>query len=316
MSLVWRGLAWVLAISLVVYFVIQASKALDLAVLREALSQSDVWLALLVGSLLYACIIPVTGWAWAILLSARSESWRPSTLAVILGLSQLAKYIPGNIAQHAARATIAMRQGMKPTSLIATVAQETVLAIAASVVIGLLALFIGNHGLTVLDPRQIKIMLIAGILLLTAFGVLLLFNRSMLASQGQGMGRLISALTTLPGWKATSAALLAYSLNYLLVGIGLWCVAFALGESDSLSYLAVTAAFSLSWLLGFMTPGAPAGLGTREGIMLVLLQGTSTSEILVTFVLLARVVTMSGDIISFLGAAFMQTRLKRFEVNR
>jgi Na+-transporting NADH:ubiquinone oxidoreductase subunit NqrB len=74
MSLVWRGLAWVLAISLVVYFVIQASKALDLAVLREALSQSDVWLALLVGSLLYACIIPVTGWAWAILLSAFSAS--------------------------------------------------------------------------------------------------------------------------------------------------------------------------------------------------------------------------------------------------
>lgn len=312
MTRIWRIVAGVVAVLLAVYFVAVALKTLDLGALRQAVSSVEVLVALLVAAVLYALIIPITGWAWAVLLSSRAESWRPSMLIAILGLSQLAKYIPGNVAQHAARAAISLQRGMKPASLVATVAQETVLAIAASVAIGLLALLISGRGLGSLEPRHANTVVIASVVLLVAVMAFSISRGGGKAKSSDGpVARLMVALMTLPGWKATGTALSAYSLNYLLIGAGLWLVASALDGSGDLSYLTVTAAFSLSWLLGFMTPGAPAGLGTREGIMLMLLQGASNAETLVTFVLLARVVTMVGDVISFLGAAWLQRKVKR-----
>lgn len=311
----WRIAAGILALALTVYFLVVASRALDPATLRQAFASGSVWVAVSIAAILYAFIIPVTGWAWSVLLSARSESWSPSVLTMTLGLSQLAKYVPGNIAQHAARAAIAMRRGMTPTSLIATVAQETVLAVAASVVIGLLALLASGRGLASLASDQVNVLMISsGVLFLAV----LLLSASRGARRYRPAGRgagVLTALATLPGWRVTSKALSAYALNYLLIGVGLWCVAIAFGESTSLTYPVVTSAFALSWLLGFMTPGSPAGLGAREGIMLMLLQGAASPEKLVVFVLLARVVTMVGDVISFVGAVFLQARIRRLETN-
>lgn len=312
MKRIWRIIATVLTIALTAYFMVVAAKTLDLAMLRQSFSSGHVWGALFAAAILYACIIPVTGWAWAGLLAARSEPWRPSVLAMILGLSQLAKYIPGNIAQHAARATIAVREGMKPASLISTIAQETLLAVVASVAVGLLALLVSGHGLVVLDTAHVQALVVACIVLLGS--ALLIFSMSKGVARKSGesaVARAISALTILPSWKVAGSALLAYAFNYLLIGAGLWFLAIALGELDKLSYLLVTAAFSLSWLLGFMTPGAPAGLGAREGIMLMLLHGASTPEKLMAFVLLARIATMMGDILCFLAAVLLHARTKR-----
>ena len=307
----WRVAAGILALALTVYFLIAASKALDPAMLQQAFASGSVWLAVSMAAVLYAFIIPVTGWAWSLLLSARSESWSPAVLSMTLGLSQLAKYIPGNIAQHVARATLAMRRGMAPTSLVATVTQETVLAIAASLIVGLLALLASGHGLSSLGSDHANLLMVSAGVLCAA---VLLLSVSRLARRyrpGGKVARTLAALVAMPRWRATSAALSAYAFNYLLIGAGLWCVAIALGESTGLSYPVVTSAFALSWLLGFMTPGSPAGLGAREGIMLMLLQGAASSEKLVVFVLLARVVTMVGDVISFLGAAFLRARIKQ-----
>lgn len=307
----WRVAAGILALTLTVYFLIVASKALDPATLRQAFASGSVWLAVSTAAVLYAFIIPVTGWAWSLLLSARAESWPPAVLSVTLGLSQLAKYIPGNIAQHAARATLAMRLGVAPTSLVATVTQETVLALAGSVIVGLLALLATGRGLASLNSEHANLLIVSACVLCA---VLLLLSVSRRAGRYRPMGKVagtLAALVAMPGWRVTSAALLAYAFNYLLIGAGLWFVAIALGESTGLSYPVVTSAFALSWLLGFMTPGSPAGLGAREGIMLMLLQDAASSEKLVVFVLLARVVTMAGDVISFLGAASFRARIKQ-----
>lgn len=312
----WRIAAGILALALTVYFLVVASRTLDPALLRQAFSSFGVWLAVCIAAVLYAVIVPVTGWAWSVLLRVRSERWSPSVLSMTIGLSQLAKYIPGNIAQHAARAAIAMRQGMATTSLVATVAQETVLAITASVVVGVLALLASGRGLASLGPDHVLVLTVSmgalciAVLLLSGSGSVRRFRRS-----GKVAG-LLAALATLPGWRATGKAFSAYAFNYLLIGVGLWCVSIALGESTGLTYLVVTSAFALSWLLGFMTPGSPAGLGAREGIMLMLLQGAADSERLVVFVLLARVVTMVGDAFCFVGAVLLQARIRRVEASR
>jgi uncharacterized membrane protein YbhN (UPF0104 family) len=313
MSRAWRVVAGLLAVALTVYFLVFAFKSVDIDDVHSAVSSAPVFLALIAAAILYACVIPITGWAWSVLLSSRGEVWRPLVLTAILGLAQLAKYVPGNVAQHAARAAIATRRGMTPVSLVATVAQETVLAIAASLFVGVLALLAAGQGLAHIGPQHAKIILIAGGAMLVLVAVFSLTKGGADGGEAKPWRKLLSALTHLPGRKATIAALSAYSVNYLLIGVGFWLLARALGDPGGLSYFMVTAAFSLSWLLGFMTPGAPAGLGAREGIMLMLLQGAAPVETAVTYVLLARIVTLLGDGICFVGGALLHVKLMRAE---
>ena len=94
----------------------------------------------MVAGLLYATIIPITGWAWARLLAAQGQVHRPNALALLMARTQLAKYVPGNVAQHAMRMALALRAGIRLPHYLSTVLQETLLAVLASIIVGALAL--------------------------------------------------------------------------------------------------------------------------------------------------------------------------------
>jgi hypothetical protein len=304
MNRTWRILSGCLALALAAYFVHFAAKSLDLDLLRQALSSPGVAFSVTSAALLYALIVPISAWAWKKLLAVQAENWSVAGLALILGFSQIAKYVPGNIAQHAARGAMSLRAGMSPGSFLVTVAQETVLAIVASLAVGMTAWIASGRGFSQLSPSISTGVAAIGLALLSLVMILasVRLDPDELRSRQGPAWRWLAKLGGLPGPAATLSAMLAYSLNYLLIGTGLWLVAQAMGVADALGFLVVTSAFSLSWLLGFLAPGAPAGLGAREGIMLILLHGAAGNEDLLLFVVLARLVTMLGDLICFLGA--------------
>ena len=59
--------------------------------------------------------------------------------------------------------------------------------------------------------------------------------------------------------------------------------------------LALAGAYVLAWLIGLATPGAPAGLGVREMVLLFLLKGVVSESDLILAVLVGRIVTVVGD---------------------
>lgn len=65
------------------------------------------------------------------------------------------------------------------------------------------------------------------------------------------------------------------------------------------SALTICFSFTISWLLGVVTPGAPAGLGVREAALLVLLANLATAGQLLSIIIISRVVTSLGDFIFF-----------------
>ena len=296
-----RIAGYLVAAALAGYFIWFAAGNLDIRVLHELLTPTVI-ATLLVAALAYAAIIPVTGWAWARLLSAQGESWPASWLTAVLAVTQMAKYLPGNIAQHAGRAGLAMREGMPGRALAVTVLQETLLAVAASVIVGVSMLAASAPGLGQLPEGVWPVLAwVAPILLLS---ILLLstvqLSPARLASSPARAMRMLGKAGGLPGARIALPALAAYSFNYVLIGAGLWLLARSANLPATLDLPLVTAAFALSWLLGFLAPGAPAGLGVREGILVVLLAGVASEGELLAFVLLARVTTMLGDVINFL----------------
>src|SRR5690606_37352746 len=116
-----------------------------------------------------------------------------------------------------------------------------------------------------------------------------------------------------PGWLTSLGCYLLYALNFALIGMGLWFVARALSPYPiGLASLALLiGAFASSWILGFLAPGAPAGLGVREAVLSVWLGGTFSAPVVVAIIILLRIATTLGDLFSLLwgSVALGRTRL-------
>jgi hypothetical protein len=76
----------------------------------------------------------------------------------------------------------------------------------------------------------------------------------------------------------------------------------------SVPWLPVCGAYVLAWLSGLVTPGAPAGIGVRELTLLFLLKGLVSEADLTLTVLLARIVTVVGDLFFYVLARFTVAR--------
>jgi hypothetical protein len=73
--------------------------------------------------------------------------------------------------------------------------------------------------------------------------------------------------------------------------------------------LLLSGAFALSWIVGYITPGAPAGLGVREVVLVSLLTPALGGGNAVGLSLALRLATTIGDGVCFLFALTMH-RLK------
>jgi len=297
----WRFLGFSATLLLVGYFLWFATINVNFSALHHILSPF-VLAMLFAAAILYALIIPLTGWAWSRLLTAQGESWPISLLTSILAVTQLAKYLPGNIAQHASRAALSLRQGISTRALTASVLQETLFAIASSIIIGLALLSISRLGLSQIP--QSSHTTLAWLIPTVLISVLVLASIPLpptrLTNSPHRTLRLLGQLGGLPGARVALPALLAYSFNYIIIGFGLWLLARSAEMPAALDLPLITGAFALSWLLGFLAPGVPAGLGVREGILVILLSGAASDSQLLAFVLLTRLVTLLGDAINFI----------------
>ncbi|MEA5668656.1 lysylphosphatidylglycerol synthase transmembrane domain-containing protein [Stenotrophomonas sp. MH1] len=295
----------IVALALFGYFVWFCWHNLDLSTLASALENPRTLLALAAAIFCYMAIYPVTGLAWRQLLLAQGIEQPTHRLTLLLGIAQLAKYVPGNVMQHAYRATLALKHGVPLRPYTLSVLHETILAAAASILVGA-TLFLP-------EIRQGRLTGYGWLLTIACAGscaaiAIFCFKPNFLDSNAAPSTRLQRLLRTtgrLPGPTVTLMTLTAYCFNYLSIGLGLWLLARTLGLSDAIDYRQATSAFALSWILGFLAPGTPAGMGAREGIMVMLLGSDGDSGQLALFVLLSRATTIAGDLATFLFSSII-----------
>jgi hypothetical protein len=98
------------------------------------------------------------------------------------------------------------------------------------------------------------------------------------------------------------------------LGVGLVLLERALFGSISLSWPAATGVFSASYILGFITLLAPAGIGTREAAFVLLLSSTGAPLHAAALALASRLVITIIDLgfaLPFLGDLLRASRLER-----
>lgn len=222
-------------------------------------------------------------WIWLLrVCGEKTLSWR--TLCGFYGKSQIAKYIPGNIAHIAGRHTMGRLAGIAHSHLAMAALYEIIGLISAALLITLVG---GSSVLDQLTSISWPIFMLPIILLayLASPGLLHRFKSDITP---------VSPSLMLP-------PLFYYALFFLLSGaalaiIGIHTNSFTLQWDN----LIILSAFAIAWSVGFLTPGAPSGIGIREAILMLLLSPITSEGNALILALLFRLVTIGGDIVFYL----------------
>lgn len=70
-------------------------------------------------------------------------------------------------------------------------------------------------------------------------------------------------------------------------------------------FISIVSVMSLSWVIGYVTPGASTGIGVREAIFTILLSDL-TAGVAPLIAVCYRIITIFGDLIYFLFGFVMR----------
>lgn len=246
------------------------------------------------AALIYCLALPLAAVAWSWLLVGLGTPVSASRLAAILAVSQLGKYLPGNVGHFVGRAGLGLHAGIGPAPLMAGIVIETVLTVLAGITLGGLAIALSD-ALVLTSAAPLRV-ITAGAAL--AIGALLLTARTWVPRLLGRVPRQVSEAvraTDLPSPLVISLAFCAYLAIYVVLGIALVVLAHALVPAADHDGALLIGSFALAWLAGFATPGAPAGLGVREATLLLLLGNAYSAADATVIIVGLRLATLAGD---------------------
>lgn len=258
-----------------------------------------VWRGLIGGLALYILSQLTGAAAWRAALAIYNVHLPALRAESQLLLSQIGKYIPGNVAHLIGRFALARTDGI-----------EAAVAGAAMVLeVGfLLAVGISMVGVLVLVAPELVTALTAE-LPDWAFGW----------GAGLGVCGLLAGLFAGPWliWRRAGRPKLTLSRmvlpvmlhggNFILLGISLWCVALAVHPDGTAGLIQCTIIFITAWVAGFLMPGAPGGVGVRDGIIALGLELFIGPGAGLSVAVAHRAISVLGDIATF-GIGLMLRR--------
>ena len=250
------------------------------------------------ATLMYALACFFLSNAWHVLVRLFSElppSRGDNTW--IYAKSQLGKYIPGNFMQLAGRHLLSRELGLSHATLAASALGEIAGLLAASSTLAVLSL-----GLLGVQQRLASLpwLLLTVPIGLVVTGVAARALWPQVRKRFPGLPRLEAKLV----WRGLIGVYLRYLCFFAGAGAALlWLIHGLGGPADLRTTAIVMVVFAASWLAGFVTPGAPSGIGVREAIIVLALEQMALSVPALSLALLFRLVTVSGDVLFFAMAA-------------
>lgn len=246
------------------------------------------WCLIAGMALVYGAANALLAMAWWHLLGHLGAETTRLAAIRIYGLSQLAKYVPGNIFHLAGRQALGMAAGLPGGALLKSTIWELGLIAVAGALFGWLALPLLVPGLPFAASAP---------LLLASFALV-----------GAALQHMVGRQT---------AAAFAWQILFLLASGAIFVGLLYLIANDVRGQVAhglmIGGAYIVAWLAGLVTPGAPAGVGVRELLLLFLLKGLVTEADLLMTILIGRCVTVIGDLLFFMAAASIPAALRQTE---
>lgn len=236
--------------------------------------------------------------AWSVLIRGYGDHPpRYAQLTRVYAVSWMGRYIPGKVAWIGAKIFFGREYGVRASTLAATSVAEAALHLATALVLAFVLIALWGDALVLTgDLRVLALVALLGMLVFLAPPV---FNR---------MTRWARSLTKAPpdadGRGVSYGTLLASGMLYMLIhamsGPPIWLVLKSLYPAMAVSLIPeLTAAVLLAGTLGTLALFAPAGLGVREGILIVLLGLLLPRSVAVAGVVVLRLWSIVMDLLYY-----------------
>lgn len=212
--------------------------------------------------------------------------------------SNLYKYLPGNVMHFIGRNQIAVDAKISHVEVAMATALEMICLVVGGGIISMLCVwtyFIKY--LEILDVEiNLAVVIIAILLCIVLIGIVYklrnyIKDKVLAVTKNTSIGNVIKVLIKV------SSRLLINATVFMLI-----MYTFGLEITSLYILKTVIGLFVLSWVVGFLTPGAPGGIGIREFFMTVFLGGLFVEETLLLVLVVYRAVCILGDMISYLYA--------------
>ncbi|MBN1856842.1 MAG: flippase-like domain-containing protein [Dehalococcoidia bacterium] len=306
---VYRAVGTAIALSATAFFVVYAKRNFQNipAVNWEGASSTIAVFSVTLAVLLTA----VGGSIWLRLLrdNGVAVSWKRAQ--AIFSVAQFAKYLPGNVGQYVSRVSLAREAGIPVSVTVRIMLMESLWVVGVAAVLSLVALLLFvDTSLTgwssTLGPPGIA--LLAFVTIVAPWAAIRFVNAYL-----PGVARRVSVEGRIPEPGLRTALLVAalFGACFLLAGLILKLQArWLFGVTDG-SVVELTCIFSVAWVAGYLTPGAPGGMGVREAMMVLLLPPVVGSGVAVGLGITLRIATTLGDAVAFAIGMAMRHRLNK-----
>lgn len=285
-----------------VFFIFSKVWSNRLLILSGQSTEKMVALVLL-GALGYAVSSVLLSTAWQRLLV-----WFGQTDAttrdcyVIYSRSQLAKYLPGNVFHFVGRQVLGKQAGFGQAALAGASLYEVISLIFASSVIALSGIVFFKSGQDRFLAWGIAVIFLA------VFLFPLVLNR---IAPGIPWLRELNfpQKKTVDILRDLFPVYLLHIIYYLALGGILLGTVYVLSGIENVRQAGIViTVFAVSWIVGFITPGSPAGAGVREFILVVSLSAFLTEPKSLVVALTYRMISLTGDFLYFLSSFAIRGR--------
>ena len=99
-----------------------------------------------------------------------------------------------------------------------------------------------------------------------------------------------------------------YFCFFVVTGFIMWgIIGVLVGAWFSTPLWIIFSIYGISWMIGFVTPGAPAGVGVRETALIFILSSYIGEVASISTAIILRAITVLGDIVFYLVALFISS---------
>jgi glycosyltransferase 2 family protein len=297
---------YILTVVVLVYVGYICYKNWESISLQASLSRN--WYLIIPSIFLYlvtSYLLPL-GWKQALQAFGARVTFYDST--TIYGKSQILRYVPGNIFHFVGRSLLSKKYGFANGIVLNGIFTEITAQVFASAIIGLCSMtFLSMKNIGFLNINYYIALFSFLFFLIAIFIILYKFSKPF--REWILKNKLIVPLSTLKTKVIVLNLLMvfiAYSFYCLLNGFNLWVLANnLLGISINVIAL-IIGAQAVAWIIGFITPGAPGGLGIREAVLIFILTPNLGEARAIVLALIYRIATIIGDVLFFIATYLTQ----------
>lgn len=242
-------------------------------------------------------------WRW-LLMWAGEDSVKAADTRRIYAQTQIAKYIPGNVAQFGSRQMIGREAGWTHTGLLLSTVFELLSLVCVAAAIAAVTFATGAFNAfawKLIVAGTIAAVFVAGSV------IALRISPRLLADRWPDAARRLARLRLRDLWPVAAY----HSLFFIASGLLFIVVAaVTIGEPVAFEHWPrLIGLLSIAWIVATLTPGAPSGIGVREMVLVAGLAFITTTDKAILIATLWRAVTVSGDLLFFLSAGIRTPKI-------